>query len=103
MQTKLKPFITYLEEADHERLKKFAKSKKLTMAKVIREGVLMRLSTGEPYLKGYNDGILKASEVVKAHQASQMRFPSGQSFAELICDDLFKHYMQDVSNENVVG
>jgi hypothetical protein len=92
---KLKPFITYLEEEDHQRLKKFAKLKKLTMAKVIREGVLMRLAADSPYLKGYNEGVLRSMTVVKDHPASQMRFPSGQSFSELICDDLCKQYMQE--------
>ena len=92
---KLKPFITYLDEDDHQKLKKFAKTHKLTMAKVIREGVLMRLAIGGPYLQGYNQGMEKAIDVVKNHPASQMRFPSGQSFSELICDELFKHQMQE--------
>jgi hypothetical protein len=87
--SKLKPFMTYLTEADHNSLRKFAKSKKLTMAQVIREGVLMRLSDGT-YASAFNDGIKAAVQSINALPAAQMRFPSGQSFAELISDELFK-------------
>lgn len=100
---KLKPFMTYLDEDDHLRLKKFSKQKKITMAKVIREGVLMRMATASQYVSGFNDGINKAADVVKSNTASQIRFPSGQSFAELICDELFKQTMQEASNEAVKG
>ena len=100
---KLKPFMTYLDENDHLRLKKFSRQKKMTMAKVIREGVLMRMATDSPYVSGFNDGINKAADVVKSNTASQIRFPSGQSFAELICDELFKQTMHEASNETVKG
>lgn len=100
---KLKPFMTYLDEDDHLKLKKFSKQKKITMAKVIREGVLMRMATASQYVSGFNDGINKAADVVKSNTASQIRFPSGQSFAELICDELFKQTMQEASNEAVKG
>ena len=100
---KLKPFMTYLNEDEHVRLKKFSKQKKITMAKVIREGILMRMATDSQYVSGFNDGISKAADVVKSNTASQIRFPSGQSFAELICDELFKQTMQEASNEVVKG
>ena len=100
---KLKPFMTYLDEDDHLKLKKFSKQKKITMAKVIREGVLMRMATANQYVSGFNDGINKAADVVKSNTASQIRFPSGQSFAELICDELFKQTMHEASNETVKG
>jgi hypothetical protein len=100
---KLKPFMTYLDENDHLKLKKFSRQKKMTMAKVIREGVLMRMATDSQYVSGFNDGINKAADVVKSNTASQIRFPSGQSFAELICDELFKQIMHEASNETVKG
>ena len=92
---KLLPFMTYLEEDEHKRLKKFAKSKKMTMAAVVREGIVMRLTGDEqPYLCGFNDGLTQADILVKALPAAQMRFPSGQSFSELISVELFKHTMK---------
>ena len=87
--SKLKPFMTYMTEADHTILRKFAKAKKITMAQLIREGVAMRMSDGT-YASGFNDGIKAAIESISKLPAAQMRFPSGQSFAELISDELFK-------------
>ena len=87
--SKLKPFMTYMTEADHTILRKFAKAKKITMAQLIREGVAMRMSDGT-YASGFNDGIKSAIESISKLPAAQMRFPSGQSFAELISDELFK-------------
>ena len=45
---KLKPFMTYLDDADYVKLKKFAKSKKVTMARILREGLEVRMGTGQP-------------------------------------------------------
>lgn len=87
--------MTYLEEDEHKRLKKFAKSKKMTMAAVVREGIVMRLNGDEqPYLCGFNDGLTQADSVVKGLPAAQMRFPSGQSFSDLITVELLKHTMR---------
>lgn len=49
----------------------------------------MRLSDGT-YASAFNDGIKAAVQSINALPAAQMRFPSGQSFAELISDELFK-------------
>jgi len=87
--SKLKPFMTYMTETDHTSLRKFARAKKITMAQLIREGVAMRMSDGT-YASGFNDGIKASIESIGKLPAAQMRFPSGQSFAELISDELFK-------------
>ena len=92
--SKLKPFMTYMSEADHTSLRKFAKAKKSTMAQLIREGILMRLSDGS-YASAFNDGLTAAVKSINALPAAQMRFPSGQSFAELISDELFKQMIQE--------
>jgi len=87
--SKLKPFMTYMTEADHISLRKFARAKKITMAQLIREGIAMRMSDGT-YASGFNDGIKAAIDSIGKLPAAQMRFPSGQSFADLIADELFK-------------
>jgi len=87
--SKLKPFMTYMTEADHTSLRKFAKSKKITMAQIIREGITMRMSDGS-YISGFNDGVKASIKTIDALPAAQMRFPSGQSFSNLIADELFK-------------
>ena len=94
---KLKPFMTYIDDHDYVKLKKFAKKQRITMAQVIREGLSLRMVEGDPYLQGFNDGLNKASEVITAHNAGQMRFPSGQSFADVICDELSHHVMREVA------
>ena len=87
--SKLKPFMTYMTETDHTSLRKFARAKKITMAQLIREGVAMRMSDGT-YASGFNDGIKAAIDSIGKLPAAQMRFPSGQSFADLVADELFK-------------
>jgi len=54
---KFKPFMTYVSQDEHARMKKFAKLKKITMAQMIREAIDSRLSVGDPYTAGYNAGI----------------------------------------------
>lgn len=97
LSKKLKPFMTYIDDNDYVKLKRFAKKQRITMAQVIREGLSLRMVEGDPYLQGFNDGLNKASEVITAHNAGQMRFPSGQSFADVICDELSNHIMREVA------
>lgn len=96
--SKNKPFLTYLEETDIDQLKKFAKKKKLTMSHIMREAIKARMADGDPYNAGFNDGVDASIKIVKENKASQMRFPSGSSFAELIEMDLLKVKVLDASN-----
>jgi len=100
---KLKPFMTYLDDADYVKLKKFARTKKVTMARILREGLEVRMAQDNPYLKGFNDGLSAATKVINDHQASQMRFPSGKSFGELINEEIATLIMREVSSESVKG
>jgi len=100
---KLKPFMTYLDDADYVKLKKFAKSKKVTMARILREGLEVRMAQDNPYLKGFNAGLTSATKVINENQASQMRFPSGQSFGELMTSEISKLTMREVEGETVKG
>jgi hypothetical protein len=86
MTKKLKPFMTYLDEDSHTALKKFAKAKKLTMAKLLREGLMMSMSEGHEYINGFNDCLNQVEGVLANNRAAQMRFPSGKSIAELIVE-----------------
>lgn len=100
---KLKPFLTHLNESEHVALKKFARVHKMTMAKVIREAILMRLAPNGSYLDGYNAALKDASDAIKATPAGSMTFPSGMSFADHFSDEIFKLTMKGNKNENVVG
>jgi len=93
------PFLSYLEPGEYTMLKKFSVQTKTPMTQLMREAVTMRVSSGEQYLNGYNNGITKAIDVLKANQASNMRFPSGRSFGEIIEDDLIKEMLTKVPHE----
>ena len=91
--------MTYLDDADYVKLKKFARTKKVTMARILREGLEVRMAEDNPYLKGFNDGLTAATKVINENQASQMRFPSGQSFGELMTLEISKLTMWEVQGE----
>ena len=91
---KLKPFMTYINDADYVKLRKFAKTKKLTMAQVLREGLSMRVAVDNPYLQGFNEGLDASIKIISGHHAAQMRFPSGQSFADLMTDEIMKQRLR---------
>jgi len=93
------PFLSYLEPGEYTMLKKYSAQTKTSMTQLMREAVTMRVSSGEQYLNGYNNGITKAIDVLKANQASNMRFPSGRSFGEIIEDDLIKEMLTKVPHE----
>lgn len=99
MTRKLKPFITYLDEESHAELKKFAKSKKLTMAKLLREGLVMRMSEGHAYIHGFNECLKQVETLLTNNRAAQMRFPSGKSFAEMMIDEICLLKMRGDTNE----
>jgi len=103
LSKKVKPFMTYLDDADYVKLKRFAKTKKVTMARILREGLEVRMAQDNPYLKGFNDGLTAATNVINAHQASQMRFPSGQSFGEMMSLEIANLTMWEVEGESSKG
>ena len=94
-----KPFMTYLTPKDIVRLKRFSKFHKIPMAQVMREGLEARLSSGNQYTNGYNEGLFKAVKVVEGMEAAQMRFPSGKSFSELIEEEISKNIIREVEDE----
>jgi hypothetical protein len=100
---KLKPFMTYLDDADYLKLKKFAKSKKLTMARILREGLEVRMAQDNPYINGFNNGLNAATKAINDHQSSQMRFPSGQSFGDMMSVEIAKLTMRSITNESSSG
>jgi hypothetical protein len=80
--------MAYLLPSEISRLKKFSKQSKTPMSQIVREAVTARLASENPYIKGFNDGLTNAIETITNMQASQMRFPSGKSFAELVEEEL---------------
>ena len=94
---KLKPVMAYIDEAQHTAMAKLSKKTKIPMSQLVREAINMRVSSGNPYVNGFNDGLNKAISIVSANTASQMRFPSGKSFAELINEEISTANMEEES------
>lgn len=99
----LKPFMAYIDEKQYVRMRRFSLKTRIPMSQLIREAIEMRISTGAPYIDGFNDGIDKAMLVVSSNKAAEMRFPSGKSFAELINADLETVRMEKNGEEGTEG
>lgn len=84
----LKPFMAYIEDSQHAAMMKYSKKANIPMSQLIREAISLRIAPDNPYRAGFNDGLNKAMKVVESNKASQMRFPSGKSFAELVNEDI---------------
>lgn len=84
----LKPFMAYIEEAQHVAMMRYSKKAQIPMSKLVREAIAMRIAPENPYRSGFNDGLKRAMKIVNDNKAAQMRFPSGKSFAELINEEL---------------
>ena len=95
--------MTYLDDADYVKLKKFARTKKVTMARILREGLEVRMAQDNPYIQGFNDGLTAANKVINENQASQMRFPSGQSFGEMMSLEIANLTMREFTSESSKG
>jgi len=81
--------MIYLHPDERERLTLHAKQTKIPASQIAREGIKMRLEGSDnPYNKGYNEGLAEAMRITRANQGAQMKFPSGKSFADLVCDDI---------------
>jgi hypothetical protein len=94
--SKYKPFMTYLEPKDMLALKKLSKKHNQPMAVIVREALMSKLTQGDPYTAGFNDGIDKSIEAVHLNNGAQLRFPSGASLAELLENDLIKLKMKEI-------
>jgi len=92
---KFKGYMVYLAPADIKRLQKFAKQSNVSSSQVMREAIEARLTPENPYIKGFNDGLSKSIATVLGMQSSQMRFPSGKSFGELVEEELLQQRMSE--------
>lgn len=95
----LKPFMAYIDEEQYVRMRRFSTKSRIPMSKLIREAIDIRIAPNNPYVDGFNAGLDKAMAVVAENKASDMRFPSGKSFGELINADLETAKMEKNSGE----
>jgi hypothetical protein len=81
------PVMIYITPEDKESLSKYAQQSKMTASQVIREGLRMRLQ-GNDFNTGFNQGLNEAIKIAKETEGAKMMFPSGKSFADLVCENL---------------
>ena len=87
---KFKPFMAYLDPGVYKDMKAFSKRKRTPMSQLVREAIHARIASGDVYTAAFNAGVKAAMRSATENKASQMRFPSGKTFGELVCDDLEK-------------
>jgi predicted DNA-binding protein len=95
MISRLKPFMAYLEPAQHERLKKFSEATEIAMSQLVREGIESRISSGDRFVAGYNKAIEDCVKAVNGNRVSQMSFPSGKTFGEVFTEDINQLVIKD--------
>jgi hypothetical protein len=89
------PVMIYLSPDDKKKLNEYAQKNKIASTQIAREGIHMRLQGSDnPYNQGFNDGLNEAMRIAKANHGAQMKFPSGKSFAEYVCEDI-QTYMRE--------
>jgi predicted transcriptional regulator len=82
--------MAYLDPGGYKDMKAFSKRKRTPMSQLVREAIHARITSGDIYTSAFNAGVKAAMKSTISNKASQMRFPSGKSFGELVCDDLEK-------------
>lgn len=82
------PLMIYMPPGLLRELKVFSKKNRTAVSKVVREGVAMRLSEGDPYNNGFNDGLNCAIETAENSESGKFRFPDGKTFADHIAEEL---------------
>jgi hypothetical protein len=52
----------------------------------------------DPFNQGFNSGLNEAMNIVRNTDGAKMMFPSGKSFAELVCEEIEK-FQRGKSND----
>jgi len=82
------PLMIYTTLKQRAALKIFARKERIPASQLVREGIDMRMAPGDRFNAGFNEAIRQAKDVVQSSKGGQMRFPSGKSFADIVCEDL---------------
>ena len=82
------PLMVYMPLGQRARVKIYAKKGLMPVSQVVREGIEMRMAIGDRYTSGWNDALIEVAKVIKECPAGQMKFPSGRSFSDMLCDDV---------------
>lgn len=83
------PKMIYIPHELANKFEKFAERSNISQSKIACEGIAMRMA-GEDDLfnQGFNQGLNEAMRIVTNTDGAKMMFPSGKSFAQLVCDEI---------------
>jgi hypothetical protein len=80
--------MIYVFKENLGEIRAYAKKQKVSLSQIAREGLSMRMAQGDLYMQGLNDGLDVGMNAIRESNWAQMIFPSGRTFADLICDEL---------------
>lgn len=93
------PVMIYLPTKEAEAFRRYARKHQLTGSQIAKEGIAMRMAgESDPFNHGFNSGLNEAMNIVRNTDGAKMMFPSGKSFAELVCEEIEK-YIRGKSND----
>jgi hypothetical protein len=83
--------MVYLDPKERDSVKAFSKKENMSVSQLSREAFQMRMSdSSDLFNSGFNAGLNEAMKIVNNCQGATMMFPSGKSFARVVCDDIEK-------------
>jgi hypothetical protein len=95
----VQPLMIYVPPGELAELRRYAKSLRKPVSHVAREGIRMRMAGNSPYDKGFADGCTAAQQAVQETEGAKMMFPSGKSFADLVCESIQEIRIRNVSEQ----
>ena len=84
------PQMSYFTLGERANVRVFAKKNLMSVSQLIREACKMRMAGDGNYQKGYDEALQEVMKTIKGTVAGQMKFPSGVSFSEMLCDEIIK-------------
>ena len=95
----VEPIMIYLPMKDAEEFRKYARRTKISGSQIAKEGIAMRMAgESDPFNQGFNAGLNEAMNLVRQTKGAQMMFPSGKSFAQLVCEEIEK-FLREKAHE----
>jgi hypothetical protein len=83
--------MVYVDPVERDKIQAYAKKEKTNVSQLARESFRMRMSgNGDPFNNGFNQGLNEAMRIVSQTEGAKMMFPSGKSFAKLVCEEIEK-------------
>lgn len=90
--------MVYVDTSEKERITKYAEKHGISVGQLAREAFKMRMAGDDPFNKGFNQGLNEAMRIANSCDGATMMFPSGKTFAKVVCDDIEK-FLREQKND----